>query len=95
MSNDKSNHDHQVLKRLKELRTELYNEISMNKISQAGDLSRISPVTRRGMIHTAGDMFELTKLLSPNIKEKLDLNNDLIKGFRNKVAHRYGEISDI
>ena len=84
-----------VLKKMIETCAELKAEIVFAKISQASDLAGIRPITKRGMIHATGDIFELSKKLTMQTRNKLSLSDDVMREFRNKVAHNYGKIEYI
>jgi len=81
-----------ILKEMLQVQKEINDALSKFKITTALELDQSDPVVRRGLIHSSGDMFELSKKLSDTTADKVGINNQFIKAFRNKVAHNYGEI---
>jgi hypothetical protein len=83
-----------ALMKLYETQAELASAVKKYEVATHADLDKIDPIIRRGMIHAVADIFELTIPLSDSVKNKLALNNDITKQFRNIVAHRYGTMTN-
>ena len=92
---DMTERDHKILKKIAVNQNEIINYVKEFLISSASDMNRIHPAVRRGIIGFIGDFFELTKLLSDNIKKQLPLNQTVIKQFRNTATHQYGVVTDV
>ena len=86
--------DLKILKKISATQKELSSYVNEFQISQASDMSKIHPATRRGIIGFIGDLFELTKPLSDTVKAQLPLNQTVIKQFRNTSTHQYGIVTD-
>ena len=95
MSKRRKTRDEIILLKILDLHTEIVDAIKNYKISSTQVFAHSDPILKRGLIHAAGDMFELTKNLTDAIKSKVGVNNDFIKSFRNKVAHNYGAIAAV
>jgi uncharacterized protein with HEPN domain len=95
MDKRRKSRDEIMLLKMLETRKEIVDTLKEFKITSVSDFSEALPVIKRGLIHAAGDMFELTKKLSDKIQDRVEANNALIKSFRNKVAHSYGTITPI
>ena len=72
----------------------LKDSVKEFRISTPSTLSGIHPMMRRGMVQTVGDIFELTIPLTKETLEKLPLNREIIKQFRNTASHNYGQITN-
>jgi len=86
--------DIKILKKIIEKQNELFGMTKDYNINFAGDLSKVHPVVRRGIVAFVADIFELTKPLSESVQAQLPFNNTIIKRFRNTSSHQYGTITD-
>ena len=86
--------DQFFLKKMYENQTELASGVRKYNITSHSDLSNADPIIRRGLIHSVADIFELMTPLSDKVKNKLPLNKDIIKQFRNAVTHAYGTVTN-
>jgi len=86
--------DLKILKKLQECQNEIIYSLKKNKIQSSTDLSKLDYMTRRGIVQTVGDIFELTKSMTEETLKELELNQIFIKQFRDWVNHQYSTVTD-
>lgn len=88
------NRDIMVLMRMQSLQITLMNDLKALNINHPADLQNILYSSRRGLVQMVGDIFEMSKQLSPDTLDAISLNYDLMKQFRNIASHNYGVLSN-
>ncbi|MCL2323761.1 MAG: hypothetical protein FWC47_16845 [Oscillospiraceae bacterium] len=83
-----------ILRKIQEYQNEIIYSLKKNKVQVNTDLSKIEYMTRRGLVQTVGDIFELTKSMTDETLGKLELNQIFIKQFRDWASHQYRNITD-
>jgi len=73
--------DYKVLKKILLKQEDLSYSVKEFKIVSPKDMGSVHKMIRRGLVGTVSDIFELTKQMSEDTKDKLLLNNDIIKQF--------------
>jgi len=87
--------DLKILKKILDYQKEIIYSLKKNKIQFDVDLTeKLEYMTRRGIIQTVGDIFELTKTLTEETSKDLELNQTIIKRFRDWSSHQYSSITD-
>lgn len=87
--------DYKALKKVLLKQEDLSSAVKEFKIASPREMGTTHKMVRRGLVGTVSDIFELTKQMSQDTKDKLPLNNDIIKQFRNTASHRYDIIDDL
>ena len=86
--------DKRILRQIRAIQLEIQEELKFLGIYHQDDLSTIRPLSRRGLVHAVGDIFERIKELTAETQKVLKFEKDLIKDFRNKVFHNYGAVDN-
>jgi len=87
--------DEAVLTKIRSNQKDISDGLKKYKIHKPANLSAVDPLVRKGFVMSVGNIFELTKQLTDSTLNMLNLDNIMIKQFRDRVFHNYEATNDL